>query len=551
MKKVNSLLAITTILIALFCHCKKEQYEKAPGKWIPPIGIPNPGFGIDETYRMYDDGAKRNSNLTYYQNEEGGYYTHYVDNLVQEATNTDNPYGTIDKPRISFPDAANVLPGSVIEVHGGPYTINYIIYTVNGTKEQPIFLRGYSETNRVLLREGDLYLNSQYLIFENFERTKAGIVVRSFESNEAHHVSVRNCDVHDCDEGIFATCWDEGKPANNIVIYKNHIHPDNFDPAAGEFPENDVVGVYLHFKSENIWVVDNIIHNASGDAVAGGHGAKYSAKNYYIGRNTMYTCGENAVDLKEVENIVVSQNIMYDFQGWSSGDNGIACITHKGPDFSPKNVWFLYNEIYGEMDGAIFIGGEQEYEVYIIGNVFHNITRPDGRARVFRTWDSKKIYFVNNTIYNCDNGFDSRIDGPDVEMHMYNNIISNIKPGGFHLFIGGTQQLAKSVFKNNLYYQTGSDVVLSMNGRGYSNIPDFYNATKLEEGSIIIDPLFVDPGNNDFRLQSNSPAIDKGLSFSLSDMYQSQFGVSINFDFEEKERPQYGLWDLGAFEYKE
>jgi len=41
-------------------------------EWDPPIGIPKPSFGIEETYRMYDDPANRNPELTYHQNAEGG-----------------------------------------------------------------------------------------------------------------------------------------------------------------------------------------------------------------------------------------------------------------------------------------------------------------------------------------------------------------------------------------------------------------------------------------------------------------------------------------------
>ena len=46
------------------------------GTWVPPIGIPRPEFGIEETYRMYDNVLNRNSALTYTQNAEGGFYTH-------------------------------------------------------------------------------------------------------------------------------------------------------------------------------------------------------------------------------------------------------------------------------------------------------------------------------------------------------------------------------------------------------------------------------------------------------------------------------------------
>jgi hypothetical protein len=539
---------------AFFWSCDKNNLlgpEGTQGNWIPPIGIPRPEFGIEETYRMYDNPEKRNPALSYVLNDEGGFYTHYVDISSPAATDSNNPFGSKEKPRASFPNPSDVPPGSVIEVHTGVYTFpSTFRYILNGTREWPIFLRGYSQAAKPHLKDSYFYLNCTYLIFENFERTGKGIVVRSYESNEAHHVSIRNCEVHNCDEGIYATCWDNGKPANHVVIYNNHIHPDNFDPADGAFPQRDVTGVYLHRNSHDVWVVDNLIHHAAGDAVGGGHGANYSARNYFIGRNTMHTCGENAIDLKEVENVVISQNVMYNFQGWSSGDNGGAFITHLGPDFSPRNVWFIYNEIYGEMDGAIFIGGEQKYPVYIIGNLIRDISRPDGSAMAFKTWSSKQIFFINNTIVDCDNGIDSYVDGPLVELHLYNNIVANIKPGGFHLNLSGKEQLKNSVSKNNLYFQSGGNPRLNCNRISYDNLTDFNTATGMESGSLIDNPLFVNPAGNDFSLQAGSPAINKGTNARAYIEYELFFGKDIKFDFSGNQRPANKLWDIGAFEYK-
>jgi len=84
-------------------------------EWFAPIGIPEPPFGIKETYRMYDDPAKRNPALTYTQNAEGGYYTHYIDNTHPSATDDkNNPCGTREKPRKNIP--RGLKEASVVEV---------------------------------------------------------------------------------------------------------------------------------------------------------------------------------------------------------------------------------------------------------------------------------------------------------------------------------------------------------------------------------------------------------------------------------------------------
>src|SRR4030043_344964 len=67
--------------------------------WKPPVGIPVPSFGIEETYRMYDEEPARNPALVYKESGSGGYYTHYVDWTAEGATDSGNPNGSMTKPR--------------------------------------------------------------------------------------------------------------------------------------------------------------------------------------------------------------------------------------------------------------------------------------------------------------------------------------------------------------------------------------------------------------------------------------------------------------------
>lgn len=136
------------------------------GIWQPPIGIPVPQFGIFETYRMYDVPANRNPDLTYTQNAEGGYYTHYIDKTASNATDTSNPYGTVAKPRLTIP--ADLPAGSVVEVHSGYYgSGGYALVTGHGTEAMPIFVSGVDLnanpfTSRVRIK-------GTYLIVEGIE----------------------------------------------------------------------------------------------------------------------------------------------------------------------------------------------------------------------------------------------------------------------------------------------------------------------------------------------------------------------------------------------
>src|SRR5687768_4557562 len=95
--------------------------------WTPPIGIPAPTFGIDETV---DDAT----------------YTHWVDN---SRPCTDSGNGTPAAPRCTIPNT--LAAGSVVQVRGGPYSVGHETWTFNGTAAQPAYVRGPSTGPRPYL----------------------------------------------------------------------------------------------------------------------------------------------------------------------------------------------------------------------------------------------------------------------------------------------------------------------------------------------------------------------------------------------------------------
>jgi hypothetical protein len=69
---------------------------------------------------------------------------------------------------------------------------------------------------------------------------------------------------------------------------------------------------------------------------------------------------------------------------------------------------------------------------------------------------------------------------------------------------------------------------------------------------IEADPLFVDALNNDFHLQSTSPAIDAGTSSGavqqVFDRFEQLYGIDIRKDIEGY--PRTDPWNIGAYEYE-
>lgn len=424
--------------------------------WEPPIGIPRPEFGIDETHEMYkgkmfsfSTGAKK------YPETANGPYTHYIDNTHPDATDSNNPYGSTDKPRLTIPK--EVLEGAIVEIHGGPYTVNYSIWKMSGSQNKPIFIRGIPEDSKPLLKNGILYISGSYIVFESIKLRNVPIGIRTFTGNDAtHHVALRYCESDSLDATAILPCSDDtSKPTNNVVIFNNKIHSDLFDPQNPPVAEDDDCGVYIGKGSSHVWVLENDIYRFKGDAVGGGHGANYSAKNYYIGKNDLHDCFENAIDIKEAKNIIVSENILRNM------NPGIA-VVHYGPKYSPENVWFIANAFKNSKECGLQVGGDQKFDVYVIGNVFDSIHNDINTATGYRTWSSRGVFFLNNVFKKVDIPVKSNVEGDSSYLVLQNCILNS---DSIFLDVSGSSHMKKSVISNNIFRKSTNNCFVKWGGQ--------------------------------------------------------------------------------------
>jgi len=519
--------------------------------WQPPIGILEPEFGIKETYRMYDDPRKRNPSLTYTQNAKGGYYTHYIDNTHPAATDTSNPYGTASKPRMTIPP--DVPEGSVVEIHGGPYNFynragKMALYGY-GTADRPIFFRGASINERPSFsRSGGLYPAGSYVILENLlllNDTTIAFRPYGISLPFAHHIAVRHCEMigssnHSVIRAVVyigADYVEEGALSSYIVIYNNTAYNYGDWQYAGE---NDAMGVGVGgFDASDVWIVDNELFHMGGDSIRVGTGVEpdpeHPAKmrNAYIGRNIMYENGENAVDVKPMQNVVISENIMYGFDG-NSGDPGSAIVVHN----EPTNTWVINNIIYNAVKGVMVSDGN---DVFVIGNVFYNI------SDALEFWADNEIHFISNTVFGMEYGV--RDLGVNTNPHpIVNNIFTNITGSGYHIQLNAAAD--NSLMQNNLIYEPDGTFRVRWRGTTYTSLESFQSSIGKGEGCLVDNPQFVNPAAGNFRLQSGSPAIDNGTSIDYyTDLFASRFGVDIAKDIDGNPRPLGSAWDIGAYEY--
>lgn len=592
-------------------------YAVAADTWSPIIGIPEPSFGITTSHTMYADKSYTydyGSGPEPYRIGPDGPYTHYIMPAHPNATDTNNPYGTVEKPRLTRPNKISgnpiygdpLPPGSVVEIHSGPQG-GIGPMKITGTSALPIFIRGVEGDEPTFT--GTLGILGSYIILENLKldmnQTDNPIIsIKSIDGEAVTNVAIRGCEVYNGldDPGQsyqpirILNDHDTLNVIENIVIDNNNFH----NIADGNTGDKDAVVVSIDTNVQNVWITKNTFDHIGGDGVQIAADAimypnpdltNYVIPNHiYVGKNIFSNMYENAVDLKNCNDIIISQNTVSNMgQGFSDlyKDTNIALPfrlggQHEGPTDEPRtNVWALFNLVYNcsTEDGAIYVGKdtyeEHPDEHYMIGNIAYNIYNSNGNGTAFGSYAIKKAYWINNVAYNVDRAFYMRGDIDDTvpteKTTMVNNIVSKIRSTStqpYCLQFSGTEKsLARADISNNIFYNEGNNTgyrigVWSDSGSAVdwvTNIfttyadfaaswdgdpnPDFTSNT-VEE-----NPDFVDAANANFHLTSDSPAINAGALHSAYATFQSRYGISIQVDYGNNRVPVGIAHDIGAHEY--
>lgn len=509
--------------------------------WQPPIGIPAPSFGISESVP-----AAPNPWTT----PTAGFY--YVEWSNPLATDSGNPYGTPALPRKTIP--LSLPAGSVVELHGtydqsqtSPRGI-----TCNGTAASPVFIRGSSLSDKPRIRRF-WEIKGTYFILENLEFTNLDGVStgKLFILSRTDHAALRNSDVHgNLNNGGVRVTSLTADSTEHVVIYNNLIH-DNGDVAASF--DQDVHGIAVGARVNNLWVVDNLIYRNSGDGIqisAGSLANQPTTHHIYVGRNTAHHNKQTGFWTKQATDVIFSQNLTHGHRPGNSSYG--ACM---GFQYAPERVWFLFNHAH---DCDFGIGGSSDsglgsgQDSYFIGNVIHNIHH-HGAYNPGTAWSNAAImlaggvnrYIIHNTIHDVDAGINS--PGSSGALHIANNILSGITESqGNHIFIEMGPTASASTMNYNLMNGT---VRIKWGSATVWSLPNFQAAFPGQGGGCMnADPLFMQPSSAQFRVQAASPALDAGTISSVYSTFLTLYGVDISKDTDGVARPLGPAYDVGAFE---
>ena len=389
-------------------------------------------------------------------------------------------------PPVGIPHPGNwfLATGSVQEVTSGGTSRTF---SGNGTASNPVVFRGVGNPTFT----GQVTISGSYVIVENIF-VNGGIVRFSGD-----HLALRNSEVANNAGRESKNAISTNGGSSDIVVFRNRVHDNGQWQSTSE---NDFHGITASGPLQRFWILENEMWHHGGDSVQVGHNGGNSVNGLYVGRNVMHHDRENAVDLKEVSNAVVSENTMYGYRSTGSSE-GAAVVIH----YCPINAAIVNNLIYDSQVGISSTSlnsscSGQQVTNRIVGNVIQG-----SLGAAIQGWGTgKTTQIANNTIYQAGGG-GIDIDNPGSGSFAENNIV--VGTGGISVGNGMT-------LRNN----------------------------------ITSNPGFVNAAGGDFRLANGSSAIDAGVASSAFSGYQSVYGVSIAVDRDGRARPGGGGWDIGAYE---
>jgi hypothetical protein len=561
--------------------------------YTPPTGVPDPadswtGFGeIDQA------SPNAAAVATMCPNWPGTADTncYYVDN-TEGCTTKGN--GTPNAPRCTVPRPLNF--GDLSATGGYMYIAkgtaeyglaNAYVYG-KGSAAHPIWITGPAADNPVFnyalkFGYGGTDRDTQYIVIENLKFHASGIVISPSDTGTTiSNILVRNCTAYGANALVEGTAFMvgaagayDGSSASNIVFYNNTIRNlGALEPGQ----EDDACGVYVQ-NSSSTWILNNNIYQVGGDSIGGCHTCNYGnhPQNLFIGKNILYGNGENCIDLKGVENFIVSENICYgpfmNQQGW-----GLVVHDAQGADqHDSTNGWFLFNNFYHLTAGFVITTGANE-DMYFIGNIISDIdsaydnelnessTSCDadnscGYAIAF-TSSYGQSYVIDNTLYDYEKAGVNIANalGETDFLEVAGNIFYRTGATGSEIRIAKNGSEAQANITRNLFYAPndagGSDFYWAGGSRNYAYLTGTAGecgggSPNCVDGS---NPKFVSTTN--FTLQSDSPAIGANVEgpvgATVYDAFAtawSAYSVTIEKDYAGRTRPQGGSWDIGAYEY--
>lgn len=397
--------------------------------------------------------------------------------VAPNGNNANNGSLTTPFKTVSFA-ITKLKAGDILNIREGIYNESFMIST-SGTSINPIIVKAYLNEKPIIDGNGIsvgaggsiISIYGQYVIVK-------GLIVRNSTyfgiAASAPNCIISNCTVYDCQESAI------GGYANNTIIEYNTVYNAAMTNFNGLATQNWASGISCARNNISGCIMrHNIVHDVWGEGIS-----CFETTNTIIEDNTIYDFYSVGLYVSDAPNTLVQRNFIYRTKAMSNGSMvGIGHWNEKTISDNANNK-FINNIAYGcrrnfYHEGAVF--GLEVCNNTFVNSIYYSCVEINGGSTITG-------YFKNNIIVQEDD-----------------LMCIDVQPGN------------TLAFSNNLFNKS-------------------YDTDAKGEGDITGDPLFArgDVFNPFYyKLQSNSPAINKGI-------------ILVNTDFFDNTRT---IPDIGAIEY--
>ena len=444
-----------------------------------PYGVVNPGFGIDE--QPPADPTEWSTST-----EKVGFY--YIDSDHPSCNNT-NDYGYPDAPRCSIPSSgASVVAGGkmVLAPSSLPYTMrdsSWQLINFEGTADNPSWLIGNDKgpdrpvilshanrvDSRVTLRITGSFLRISGVVFDGPSLQHRG--------GGAENVVVRHSEFKNYPStaggGTTVGLSTEGR---NVLAFNVYAHDNGIVEEDGLSTERDI-HAFVGTNQQGYWMLDIRCDENAGDCVQLTN--NNTTSDVFVGRMVAHSEGENCIDIKDFNRVVVSESDCWDIRQVQYGNSG-----GNGQNFYVNDEGVQQNYVYmlnnrswdtaGTNYGASNIGGR----VYMIGNISFASPNAEG----FNSGGgggARYIYF--NTFVDNRIGIYHYGSGSSLDRYIVGNVVDGTSQYNTRL------QASTNVIDlldYNYYVQSGSYASGGSTANNYSDLNDFNGSLGFENNSV-------------------------------------------------------------------
>ena len=438
--------------------------------------------------------------------------------------------------------ASSAKPGNVVCARAGVYA-GAVVIEVSGTQDAPIVFRSFpgetaivdggglspSSDEQMFLVEGRSWITIAGFEIRNLRTTRRGTVAGFWVTDGAHHVQIRDNDVHHIEtragsdgnaHGIAIHQHSDSASIHDVAIDGNKVH----DLKLGASEAVVVNGNVTAWQITNNEIHDN--DNIGIDAIGyEGTGAESDrAREGTIAGNLVYandsfgnpaygsSRSAGCIYVDGGAKIVIERNVV------RACNIGIEIASERGGKYA-SDIVVRSNFISANTEAGISLGGASssnggtERCSFVNNTLFQNDTRNGGTG---------EIQFQYNTRDNV----------------LKNNLFFASKQG---LFIGSSSNaMSGNVVDSNLYWTAGGgEGSWKWKGKDHDTVTAYRAATGNDAASIFaVDPLLVDDTGKDLHLRRGSMAANKGAVLAASG------SVDIDGDVRQKDATDIGADEL-------